>query len=219
MAQMLAEKRAGEPVSAGDPPPLAAESAAGPAAESDAARPAVQTHRVNGGNTTATTEPTTEVVIIGDSMTRVLRKPGIELLTNKSVSILSTGGAVPDSIKVPPQTTTATDVVVHVGTNLIELEDTPNDIVHVIVNRAQHIRDSTSDAKIYLSSIIIRSDLTDVDGNTEMVKDKIDETNQLIKDSCVASDFQFIDNGNITTQEFQMSSVRGFWAQGKTSYL
>ena len=132
------------------------------------------------GNTPATTEPTTEVVIIGDSMTRVLRKPDIELLTNKSVSILSTSGAVPDSIKVTPQTTTATDVVVHVGTNLIELEDTPNDIAHGIVNRAQHIRDTTSDAKIYLSSIIIRSDLTDVDGNNEMVKDKIDETNQLI---------------------------------------
>ena len=146
-------------------------------------------------------QPPCDLLVIGDSITKALSAYGLEKLTEKSTTISSNGGAVPDSIPLHEQTPTATDIVLHVGTNLIETDEQPGSIADSIFKRASAIRGMNTRAKVHISAIIKRTDLVDNIDNTDSIanaNEKIETTNNKLKEKCSDSkDVQFIDNSNI----------------------
>ena len=92
--------------------------------------------------TTPATSDTTissQVLVVGDSIMYASSKFGLQKLCNKTVTIQSNGGATPPTLTIPPISATATDVVVHVGTNSIngnnEQQTTPQSIADGISQR------------------------------------------------------------------------------------
>ena len=159
-----------------------------------------------------------EVLVLGDSITYALSTNGLSKLCNdRSIAIQSTSGAVPATLETPTM-----DIVVHVGTNCINNSTdniehgSPMDIAADIVKHAKRIGDANAQATIHISAIIERTDLTDDTGDLTAANDKIKETNAIVKELCVANGYKHLGNSNIrqTTSTTAFTSTR----QGPSSW-
>ena len=135
------------------------------------------------------TSTASDLVVIGDSITRSLSKHGLSKLTKKTATVSSTGGAVPTTLPTPTGTATATDVVIHAGTNYVNGtggESTPESIANNIMKKAATIK-TTSEIEtvnLYVSSILQRNDLVDDSDSPSAANEKIVQTNLVLKDKC-----------------------------------
>ena len=148
-----------------------------------------------------------EVLVLGDSITYALSTNGLSKLCNdRSIAIQSTSGAVPATLATPT-VATVKDIVVHVGTNCINNSTdniehgSPMDIAADIVKHAKRIGDANAEATIHISAIIERTDLTDDTGDLTAANDKIKETNAIVKELCVANGYKHLGNSNIQADD------------------
>ena len=142
--------------------------------------------------------PASALLILGDSIVKSLGTNGMEKLTKKSTIIITTGGATPTTLPLHESTATATDIVLHVGTNSVNSStEQPDAIADIIMERADCIRTTNAGADIHISSIIQRSDLVDENESTTTANEKILSTNELLKEKCTKANMKFIDNSNI----------------------
>ena len=142
--------------------------------------------------------PASALLILGDPIVKSLGTNGMEKLTKKSTTIITTGGATPTTLPLHESTATATDIVLHVGTNSVNSStEQPDAIADIIMERADCIRTTNAGADIHISSIIQRSDLVDENESTTTANEKILSTNELLKKKCTKANMKFIDNSNI----------------------
>ena len=75
---------------------------------------------------------------------------GMEKLTKKSTTIITTAGATPTTLPLHESTATATDIVLHVGTNSVNSStEQPGGIADIIMGRADCIRTTNAGADIH----------------------------------------------------------------------
>ena len=137
-------------------------------------------------------------------MTFALSKHGLGKLCGKSVTIKSTSGAVPATAAHPTDIKDVQEIVLHVGTNCVNNNTTfesPTGIADEIVKKAMDLQSKATTAKIYISSIVSRSDLVDDKNDTTAANEKIKQTNELVKEQCNTNNITFIDNANIGTED------------------
>ena len=77
------------------------------------------------------------------------------------------GGAVPATLPLHDDTPTATDIVIHVGTKSVNnSNEQPHEIADSILQCVTSTRGVNPDAKIFVASVIQRTDLIDENGTT-----------------------------------------------------
>ena len=88
----------------------------------------------------------TDLLVLGDSITKSLGKQGLESLTKKRTVVSSTGGAVPATLPLHDDTPTATDIVIHVGTNSVN-NSNEHEIADSILQSVTSIRGVNPDGE------------------------------------------------------------------------
>jgi hypothetical protein len=129
------------------------------------------------------------IVLIGDSMIKNIIP---EKMTQRKVYKYTYSGKTADQIASEVENInlheTPSHVIIHAGTNDLSL-DSSNDCIVSIENLCSSVQNKFVNAKIGVSSIIVRDDIS--------VNDKIQEVNEGIKELCRNHNYSFIDNSNI----------------------
>ena len=129
------------------------------------------------------------IILIGDSM---IKNIIAEKITQRKVYKYTYSGKTADQIASEVENINLHEapshVIIHAGTNDLSL-DSSNDCIHSIENLCLSVQNKFANAKIGVSSIIVRDDVS--------VNDKIQEVNEGIKESCRNRNYSFIDNSNI----------------------
>ena len=130
------------------------------------------------------------VVVAGDSIVKFVK--GWELSNaERNVSVKSFSGAtlndMSDFFK-PTGRKQPHKLIIHAGTNDLRRSN-PNEVAEGIVELAENFKKDCKHTEVVISSLVTRCDGEDVAA-------KVNETNTILKSSCVKSNLAFLDNSN-----------------------
>ena len=137
--------------------------------------------------------PTKKALLLGDSHVRPLDE---DKLKKSSIISAGIGGLKSSQLHsrhrqtINSELTTATDVIIHIGSNDISKNIPMASIVDNIDTAAKKLKEVNPEVKIAISSIFLQG--YDTSKNIRIV-----ETNQAIKNLCLAHGWDFLDHGNI----------------------
>ena len=98
--------------------------------------------------------------------------------------------------------------ILHVGTNDLTLDDTPEEITEHIVNIATSLK--TENDTVVISNIVPRVDSK---------KENAEALNKLLVDICKQKEIPLVDNGNISTKRHLNKSRLHVNAHGKSTFV
>ena len=149
------------------------------------------------------------LVIIGDS---IIKHINPQKLSSKTVKKYTFLGKTADEISSPIESMKTgihpSHVIIHAGTNDIPVQNS-NECTTNIEKLAGKAKSKFPIAKIGLSGLTLRQDVD--------VNDKINQTNENIRNLCTEQGYTFIDNGNIDPSGLNNSKLH-LNAKG-TAYL
>jgi hypothetical protein len=140
------------------------------------------------------------VVVAGDSIIKYVK--GWKLSNaERKVSVKSFSGAtvndMSDFLK-PTVRKQPKKLIIHAGTNNLR-HSSPNEIADKVIELAENFQKDCSHTEVIISSLVIRSD-------REELARKVNETNNILKSSCLEKKLGFLDNGNISRSHL---NIRG----------
>lgn len=132
------------------------------------------------------------VVIAGDSIIKYVK--GWEVSnTDRNVIVKSFSGAtvndMSDFLK-PTARKQPDKLIIHAGTNDIRYSS-PKEIAKKIIELAENFKKDCNDTEVIISSLVTRCD-------REELTTKVNETNNILKSSCLKKKLAFLDNSNIS---------------------
>lgn len=132
------------------------------------------------------------VFIAGDSIVQNVH--GWDLASaDRSVAVKSFSGSRIDDMKdylKPLLRREPQQIILHVGTNDIKSDKSPDLLVQGIVDLVTEVRNISPQTKVAISALTIRKD-------SRLIQEKVNETNRLLLVSCKASNVDFIRHDNI----------------------
>ena len=145
----------------------------------------------------------TKLVLIGDSITKDISPSGLAKLAGEPVTIRSTPGAIPSTVRGTDMAET-TKAVLHAGTDCLTATECTADeettqavkIASEITAKLDELKSTTE--QIYYWAIIKRTDIGDRNNCTVGLHCLIAETNNIVKEHCADKHYHFIDNNNVT---------------------
>jgi lysophospholipase L1-like esterase len=140
---------------------------------------------------------TKQVLILGDSVTRGLRKDKmttnsttVQIKSHRGATVKKIHTAITDSETQPKTIKEADIIIIHAGINNISNADKPKDICEDYQKLTDTLQGINSKAKIMISSIVPKKrDL--------LSTENISATNNLLRSKCSEKGFTFIDNNSV----------------------
>ena len=151
------------------------------------------------------------VIIAGDSMIQHVHSWEMSN-TEVSVAVKSFSGAKIDDMNdflQPIIRRSPDEIILHIGTNNIKGNDSPEVLAAGISRLASMITKKSPNTKVTISGLIVRKGLN--------LKSKIKSVNKLLKSTCMANNWPFLDNSNL---DESCLNLKGLHLNRKgTSYL